>query len=552
MTTLYQSIIDLASENINYLNSDVSDLITYIGVNTQIELLLRGKPDQLTKDPRKWETQAPMSFVRDTLSIKGHIKTLIVYPESGATPYYISNDKSVHKMNIEDIRLTDAYKSAELALGDLVISSDLAVDRINYVTNRSDKLIVSRMLYDLSKKNKLGYVSVGINIDQYQNICSNVLQYDNEGIVIKNKNGNILTTAGKVDDELIQQFSSEDLKFNNTKNGKQYFEIGETYVFRSSEKNGFELFYVVPKSNWNRNLLGVLMFPIALILAMFIVAWPLSHFSSTIVAKPLKKLYNSMGKFKEGDFSQRVEVESLDEIGELSQHFNTMVCEIKDLIDKNYVMVLHEKQSELDALQAQINPHFLYNTLDSLFWRAYNAGAEDLADDIYVLSRLFRLVLNKGANEIPLAQEIELVGNYLHIQKMRFGKKLDYEINVEPAANNVIIPKLIIQPFVENSIVHGLQTINKNGFIKIDCSLSESFLEIVVSDNGIGISSEKLLRIDSDEDNEMYSIERLGGFGINNIRQRLDLKYKNAKFRIDSLEGNGTQVHISIPILEEV
>lgn len=174
-----------------------------------------------------------------------------------------------------------------------------------------------------------------------------------------------------------------------------------------------------------------------------------------IVSKPLHSLREAMEKFMQGDFSQKVEVMTQDEVGEASACFNRMVDDIRELIDKNYILAIKERESELDTLQAQINPHFLYNTLDSLYWKATESGNDEIAEDILSLSQLFRLVLNRGNGIVTVRTEADLLERYLQIQKMRFGKRLTYEISLEPEILEEKIPKLILQPFVENVIVHA-------------------------------------------------------------------------------------------------
>lgn len=197
-----------------------------------------------------------------------------------------------------------------------------------------------------------------------------------------------------------------------------------------------------------------------------------------------------MAAFRKGDFEQKVEVNGYDEIGELTDCFNQMVIDIKELIDKNYVMAIRERESELSALQAQINPHFLYNTLDSLYWQALQVNSE-LAEDIYALSKLFRLVLSKGQDLIPIAREKELIYYYLQIQKMRFQKKLQYTIAIEENILAYKIPKLILQPFVENAIVHGLESTGENSRIEVTGQLEQNHIVFRVKDNGVGMTKEK-------------------------------------------------------------
>lgn len=211
-------------------------------------------------------------------------------------------------------------------------------------------------------------------------------------------------------------------------------------------------------------------------------------------------------------------------------------------------MALREKQSELDALEAQINPHFLYNVLDSLYWRATDDDNEKIAEDILALSKLFRILLSKGRSQIPVAQEIELISSYLQIQKMRFKKRLEYEINVEPEILEERISKLTIQPFVENAVVHGLENREKGGTVKVTGRSEGKYMRFLVEDDGSGMSQEETDRILHGEDMKNYASSRIGGYAIYNIRQRLILQYgEDFSLTIKSGIDRGTRVDIFIP-----
>jgi two-component system sensor histidine kinase YesM len=305
---------------------------------------------------------------------------------------------------------------------------------------------------------------------------------------------------------------------------------------------------MLPKANWLIKIHNVRLVSFAIIGALLFGLLPLFMLATTIISKPLNRLYKSMMKFKNGDFEQRIEVTNYDEIGEVTQCFNEMVTEIKELIDTNYVMVLRERQSELDALQAQINPHFLYNALDSLYWQALNTGSEKLAEDIYSLSQLFRLVLSQGQSMIPIAKEKDLIYHYLQIQKMRFEKKLNFTIDMDEAILEYKIPKLIMQPFVENAIVHGLEHTGAQGLIEIKGHQKDGYIILEVKDNGIGMTQEQLKEVFEKEENKEYSSQRIGRYAIKNIKERLNLKYHdNFELKIQSKVGVGTTVTMILP-----
>lgn len=303
-----------------------------------------------------------------------------------------------------------------------------------------------------------------------------------------------------------------------------------------------------PKSNWNDRIRQSLTMPVLLAFAILILTWTLSSVVSRALTKPIAALCQSMEKFKEGDFSQTMKTDSQDEIGQLSQTFNDMVLEIGNLINKNYVMALRERESELNALQAQINPHFLYNVLDSLYWQAIGSGNEELGEDVLALSKLFRLLLSQGQSEVNVSTEIELITCYLQIQKMRFAKRLSYEIHVDEDMMKCMIGKLTLQPFVENAIVHGLEVRQGGGTVSVSGRKESGKLVFEIRDNGVGMEQEeadKLLVID---EKTRYSSARIGRYAIRNIKERLTLKYNdNYTLEMHSEPGKGTLVRIVIP-----
>ena len=288
--------------------------------------------------------------------------------------------------------------------------------------------------------------------------------------------------------------------------------------------------------------------PLALLIGFLIGMYPVLLLVSNIVSKPLHALSVAMNNFKQGDFSQKVEVMTQDEVGEVSACFNRMVDDIRELIDKNYVMAIRERESELDALQAQINPHFLYNTLDSLYWKATESGNEEIAEDIVSLSQLFRLVLNRGNGIVTVQTEAELLDRYLHIQKMRFGKRLEYEISLDNMILDEEIPKLILQPFVENAIVHGFEKIDGNFTLSIIGTKEEKCMIFQIRDTGVGMSEEQIAALWEHADNRKYASQRIGRYAIKNVKERLELIYhENYELHITSKVGQGTTVTILVP-----
>ena len=280
-----------------------------------------------------------------------------------------------------------------------------------------------------------------------------------------------------------------------------------------------------------------------------VLALPLSSIISSNLTKSTNTLLKSMEKFQNGDFSERVEVRNQDEIGQLSHAFNKMAEDTQALIQRNYVMALKEREIELNALQAQINPHFLYNVLDSLYWEAIDAGSEEMGEDILALSELFRLLLSEGESEIEVEKEIQLISAYLQIQRMRFAKRFSYQIDVDEKIKKYKISKLLLQPFVENAIVHGFERKQENGYVHITGTEKNGMLEFIIEDDGAGMSQEQADSLLESGVDDGYPNLRIGHYAIRNIKERLTLRYgTDYDLKIISTRGIGTKVYILIPV----
>jgi len=543
-------LITSLEDSIKVIKADVEDFSIYICINNDILNILKSdEPDVLNKDSRLWFNRAPMQIIEDMIASKGYTKTIAIYPENGIRPYLRCIDSSVYLATITDVRETEMYRQSILRKGESTWDSVSKTDTGTYQANRSDKLVMYREIFDLSKKTPLGYMAIGMQADKITDLCKNAVQQDNEGVVVLSRAGDELTRYGKIDDGILTYIQSEGYRSVDYRKRADHFDYGSYHVFCSQNaRNGFIVCKMVPKSNSDSQIYNVALVPFLLLTVLLVGMWPLLALVSNILAKPLGRLSHAMNQFKQGDFSQQVPVAANDEVGQVTECFNQMVLEIKELIDNNYVITLKEKESELNALQSQINPHFLYNTLDSLYWRAQNDGNEEIAEDILALSQLFRLVLGQGKATIAVRHEKELITRYLQIQKMRFSMRLEYEIDIDDEILDYFIPKLILQPFVENAIIHGLEKAGNPGCIYINGRMQNGYLKFTVKDTGVGMTPEQVQAIWEADDSRRYESHRIGGYAIKNVKERLELKYRNNyTLEIESTVGIGTSVIIIIP-----
>ncbi len=543
-------LVKSVEDSLEVLQNDVTDFSTSICVNYEIlRILTAGDPIEMNRDSELWKNQSPMSVLRDIMALKGFIKSIAIYPENGVIPYLGCSDASAYEGDLEKVRASKAYREAVAGKGKAFWKRVPRNSKEIYQTNRGDKLVLYREIYDLALKTPLGYLVIGTDADIYTNVCKNAVQQEKEGILVLSPQGEELLRYGEVNEEIVSYLQSKEMISTDYRKRESHVTYGAYHVYSSQNtKNGFIVCKMVPKDSFISYWQAIAFQPLLLLLGFLGGLLPVLVFVSNIISKPLRKVCEAMGMFKNGDFDQQVEVNTQDEVGEVAACFNQMVLDIKSLIDNNYVMALREKESELMALQAQINPHFLYNTLDSLYWQAQNAGNEEIAEDILALSNLFRLVLGQGKGIITVADEKALITQYLQIQKMRFSKLLDYSIEIEEEIGNVEIPKLILQPFVENAVVHGFENAGKACCLTVKGYIKGNTIEFVIRDTGVGMTAEQIEEIWRGETNNRQSSQKIGRYAIKNVRERLQLRYRE-EFRlvIESEPGCGTVVTIQIP-----
>jgi len=287
--------------------------------------------------------------------------------------------------------------------------------------------------------------------------------------------------------------------------------------------------------------------------ASMVIAFILSIGLASSIVRPIKRLYQYMRKVEKGDFTERVKVESEDELGMLSASFNKMVARLAELVEEVYLskvrateMHLREKESELKMLQAQINPHFLYNTLETIRGMALEHDRLDIASVSAALARIMRYNVKQTDTDVTVRQEVEIVEVYLQIQKHRFEERLQYEIDIPDWAMGQRIVKLALQPLIENSIIHGLEPAAGQTRIRLTAEkLDDDRFCIIISDNGAGMSIDQLEAIRSSLDDTQGDHSHIG---LQNVHKRIRYLFGDRYgLNVDSREGAGTVVRIVLP-----
>lgn len=538
-------------DSVQLLQKDVEDISTYICINNEILRILEAQDAQeLNQNPQLWLEMAPMRIVQDMISLKGHIKTIALYPENGVYPYLRGMDGSSYIDNFSKIRKLKAYEEVLKSENKKMWKSAYKGEESPYSVNHSDKIMLYREIFNLSRTKKLGFIAIGVEKKSFEELYSNIPVSAEEGIVVLDKNGGLLLEMGKIPKDFKTKILTEEFLKKDYREREEHFTYGEYEIIcKQASRDSSILCKIEPNYSMQMEFFDFAYMPLTLLLAILVGMLPLLLIISHLITGPLNKVSIAIRKFSKGDFNQKIEVNTEDEIGEVANCFNKMVEDIKTLIEENYVITLKEKESELSALQAQINPHFLYNTLDTFYWKASEDGNEELADNIIALSQLFRLVLNQGDSEITVENEVELVSRYLQIQRMRFVKRLEYFIDIDEEIKKEKIPKLIVQPFVENAVVHGLENMSTSCQVKVTGKMEENMIHFEIEDTGIGMSQSQIDAIwQNDTESKDYSRQRIGRYAIKNIKERLALKYQeNFTLQIESSVGKGTRVILCIP-----
>ena len=383
---------------------------------------------------------------------------------------------------------------------------------------------------ELCTQNSVGTKGYVFILDQDGNIVYhpqqqqlyNELQTENISLIMNAKTD--VVTAGKGDDEKI-------------------------YALSHSETTGWTIVGCMNMSELLKNSRKARSIYVLVALGLIAVALVISSEIARNITFPIQKLRDSMKRVQKGDFSAaEIEVYSDNEIGSLTRSFNVMTHKIQDLMAQNIQEQEQKRKIELKALQSQINPHFLYNTLDSIIWMAEGKKNEEVVLMTTSLARLLRQSISIENELVTIGQEVEYVRSYLTIQKMRYKDKLEFEINVDPRITHAQIIRLVLQPIVENAIYHGLKYKESKGMLKVHgYELGERII-IDITDDGVGMDEETLKHIYDKHKVNYHS----NGVGVYNVQQRLVLYYgKEYGIIYHSEKGKGTTATVVIPKKQE-
>ena len=324
----------------------------------------------------------------------------------------------------------------------------------------------------------------------------------------------------------------------------------QTVVTKTVGYTGWKLVGVIKGTGISLNMLKTRLFIVFVILLIIFIVILINSYISFRVTNPIRELEKSVKELEEGNLDADIYMGGSYEVQHLGKSVQDMKFRIKGLMQDIVSEHEEKRKSEFDSLQAQINPHFLYNTLDIIVWQIENEKQSEAVHTVTALARFFRLSLGKGKNIVTVKDEIDHVKNYLMIQHMRFKNKFDYEFDIAEDVLELPSLKLMLQPLVENAIYHGMEFMDGDGMIMVKAWRKEDELYLSVADNGLGMTEDKVEMILTGESTSGNG--RGSGIGVKNVNERIKLYFGEAYgLTIDSEPDEGTTVIIHLPAKDE-
>ncbi|WP_186438460.1 cache domain-containing sensor histidine kinase [Cohnella terricola] len=427
-----------------------------------------------------------------------------------------------------------------------------------YSVAPSDPYIsVGRKIRDPDTLRPLGYILIDIKLDAFRNILSNLnYEQDSNVIVMDGQRRLLFERKSEGDpstyDDLLKHNQLQPYGTNQRilLNGQPHL-----YVQHYSNYSGLSVISLTPTNVIRKESRELGTFTLWFAALCVAVVTLLAVIVSYRITRPLIELKKNMIRVEQGNFDRRIEVYGKDEFGQLGRGFNKMTEEINRLFNEVFILGIREKEAELSALQSQINPHFIYNTLESISMMAIRGHNSEVSDMVSALGKLLRYTIDKVDRLVPLKEEIRFVQSYVRIQQLRYGGRLRVEYDIDEEVKEIVVPKLILQPLVENAVYHGIDEAEQGGTIWISALRIEDVLLITVRDDGKGLPEREIEALNEQlrtlPSYQGYQRDDRSGLGLSNIAQRIMLIYGDkGELTVDGSLGQGLAVTISIRLVE--
>ncbi|NOV03948.1 sensor histidine kinase [Paenibacillus planticolens] len=533
------AILNQANANIDkYLSELVSipDVVTRSG---EVMAILR-KKDQDKISVMEQEAFTVQSYLANNIVNGGHQDVIAVFIQSKNRVF------SSSRLNFQGsafLQEKNPFQQEMDLQGKLLF---VPPERLKLVFENNQPFIsIYKQLYDAENMNPLCTVLLIVSLDEISKICNRIPLANNGMVLLNNEVGQ---TVYNNDSQFIGKIGTPEISLSK---GTSELKINRERVMVSadvSDYTNWTLATINPVKELTRETIGIRNFTIAIFSICLIVSVLISFFFSQTVTSPIRSLQLLMREVEKGNFRVSFPVHQTDEIGELGNSFNHMVERIQELVQRVYQVEIRQKEAELAALQSQISPHFLYNTLESIQMVIELDDSVRASNMISALCHMLRFAARRG-DVVNIGDEVKHITDYLYIQKMRYGQRCQYEIEMDPGIHPFFAPKFILQPLVENAIRHVVEKTNSPTQIKITITKYSESIQFSVQDNGQGIPCDTLSRLQVILQGEQLPDQK-HGIGLLNVHSRIQLLYGvDYGVTVASMEREGTIITVRIPYI---
>lgn len=515
-TTILQSYVRQTTDAMDNELEIYNNLSKYISYNQSIAKIL-------SADQSAYQNYEQFSTVIDPLL------SSIMYFHENVNQVTIYTDASDVKHGSTVAPLKDLSDGTH-AYDDLDNNIHWRIDMENHTA-----FSVSRMAM-LEQRGAKGVLYVSVDYDSVFQPFYTETMFDNYGLVIEDEYGNTIFAKNTFADDK----AAYELNVDQFKALREMENSGYQFIDRTSNATGWNICVYKPDRLIISSVQPILIIAGVAILVSMFAGITCIHIISEFITKRIKKLQKTMKATETGNLGMVIENDSADEIGDLINGYNSMSKRLDETVNEVYQSKIKEKEYEMRALQAQINPHFLYNSLSMINWKALEADQEDISHITLALSTFYRTALNKGKNILLVKDEIANIKSYLDIQLAMHDNSFDVVYDIDDSILKYETLNLILQPLLENAIGHGIDVkTDGRGEIRIEGKENGDFLDFTVSDNGVGMTKTQAAMILSKSSN---------GYGVSNVNERIKLYYgEQYAVKIDSTPGVGTKVMLHFP-----
>lgn len=541
--------IELAKGNINYRLKNINDITEQFIFDRAVQNAM------YRKTPGAPALDFSFNLEKVFLNTKSTAKEFLSFDL-----YNLPGENIYSGLYFENLQVADKYKNFFGQLqksGNRLISlgaaKDLSTNPILYFARNVRSI-------DFSFGSYIGYAVFTLDQDFLNKIIQKIKVETSGYFFLMDQNGIILSHDSEELTAALLNNPKSRLKlqkpsgsYNLTIGGKDYLVFYDT-----SDRMGFKIVGVVPLQEIKTRVYPILWYNLVFLFLALIFIFAVATFISSSITSPIQNLQSFMNEVSKENSLTPVDYRGKDEVAVLTGHFNNMIARLNKLVHENYQSKLREsqlmfleKEAQLNALRQQINPHFLYNTLESIKWMAYKKGVFEICDMATALGKFFRWSITGGGDFVTIGEEIEHLKNYLYIQKVRFQDKFAVRWEISAEILRYVTLKLTLQPLVENAVIHGVESMEEGAVITMRGYIAGSRIHFEIEDNGIGMTEAQLRelkrKLTAPEQNDSRA-----SIGITNVYQRLRLYFgATFSFDIESEAGRGIIVKLSIPKISQ-